>query len=974
MRNRIITFIFIIPFLLILLLFGVSKALGNKFDVPVRGIEILNDAKLKENRILDIDKKDSFDLFVNVKPSNAKNKKIHVDVVNESDKNRVSYELSDINGGKRIKFKGSGKVTIKCKTDEGGYTTQMTLRIVHSKIYDITPKVYTKTAFDNNKDADINIVDNTVNLETSNKKYNFIGEINPSTLNHLGVEWESNNEHILEIDKYSGEAVTHFSGETTVTARVGNVVKNVLVKVNKPNETKINGDTLTVQSTSANKIYIENATVSQIENATVVESISSTQHIIEYTNNFKVKGTEYKINKNNSQTYIASNMQYGDKIYQKKNTTMRYHLKSDTDISDVEYEIDGTTFKGDTVDISVDKNDKTIKAKYKLNGEIQATESTIVAIENISTIYNEHEGKGYGNDKIRTIGNKDYDKDNSEIQSKIKSKFYTLDEHYDEISDGIKDIEYVKSGDFATDGYEIAPVELGIQRLTAKWKYARFFPIEESRYEFNVIDGVNVRNKTDLIKASESERQAAIQNDIFIEGEDYTKNEMYTTYNWKYYKNIGEQRPKIQYLYEFKNNVYGNGFQINADKITTNPKTSFKSSPSLVEAKRKQLGLELKAAVKGQDNICFLVRKDNITLSNIILKACRDESLIEKDKINQKRLEDKGTVLEIMGNNVELLNSRVSNGKTCVRIFGKDLHSDDPEFNPLVQADEDFNPTLNEQKMSTVDVPREKINVRISGCVISTAREFLIKIGSNRAVLGKGKGASDVEPYQFKKADGTRYEYNKKEEYDEYFKNNYVLTRVELENNELRNSGLFCIGMDAHFAGKLMWTKQEGPAAIVENDWKQMAATSYPSELNIKGYMKMYNWVNLKDLSSDSLIETSGNLKGLDFLKLDFKSMIENVVEKRHLKNLLHNNKYVNAGIAFFGGGMNYAFLNEDSEEIKNYTTKLFVNLSEAKGKDHLTNAIAKEMPVAAGIADFMFYIYKTDNANGERGYHWQHK
>ena len=139
--------------------------------------------------------------------------------------------------------------------------------------------------------------------------------------------------------------------------------------------------------------------------------------------------------------------------------------------------------------------------------------------------------------------------------------------------------------------------------------------------------------------------------------------------------------------------------------------------------------------------------------------------------------------------------------------------------------------------------------------------------------------------------------------------------------------------------------------------------------------MKMYNWVRLKDLNSESLIETSGSLKGLDFLKLDFESMIEQVVNKRSdLNNIIYRKNYINAGIAFFGGGMNFSFLNEDAEEVKKYMTKFYVNLSEAKGKNRIADAVAKEMPVAAGIADFMFYIYKTDNANGERGYHWQHK
>lgn len=973
MRNRIITFIFLIPFMLILLLFGVSKALGNSFEVPVRGIEILNDTKQKENRILDIDKKDTFDLFVNVIPRNAKNKKIHVEVINDNVKNNVTYEMYDIKGGKRLKFKGSGRVTIKCKTDEGGHTRHMSLRIVHSKIYDITPKMYTNEAFESNKESDIDIVEGTINLEVSNKKYNLVCETNPSTLNHLPVEWESSNPDVLEVNKYSGEAKTHFSGECFITANLRDKIKKLKIKVNEPSDVRVNGETRTNQETQSNIIYVENAEASQIEGAVIEKSVSSKQHIIKHVDHFKVKGIEYNISKKPSHTCIASNMQKGEKIYHKKNTTMRYHINSSDSISDIEYEYDGKTYKTETVSVDIAEKNKTIKARYKVCGETKTIKADIIAINNISTISHSSEGVEWGADKVKTYGNKEFN-ENEEKPSKIKTGFIVLNEKYDEIPGALKDLEYTKYGDFTIEENEITTNGLGKQSITAIWKYKKYFPVEESIYEFNVIDGVNVRTPSDLTKANKKDKAIAVQNDIFVEGEDFTKNEMYTTYDWKFYKNKGESRPKIRYIYEFKNDVYGNGYQINAHNITTNKATAFKTFPSLVEAGRKGLGLDLTASVKGQDNICFLVREDNITINNIVLKSCKDEALIEKDKLNQKRLENKGTVLEIMGDNVKLLKSRVSNGRICIRIFGRDLNQGDANFTPTVQADEDYNTELEEKKMSTVNVASEKINVTIAGCVISNSREFLIKIGSNRGVLGKDKGETDVEPYKFSKEDGTKYKYNNKSEFDDYFKNKYVITRVEMEDNELRNSGLFCIGMDTHFAGKLMWKAQKsGAGTIVEDAWRGMAATSYPSELNIKGYLKMYNWVRLKDLNSDSLIETSGSLKGLDFLKLDFERMIYNVVEKRHIRNIVYKNNYVNAGIAFFGGGQNYSFLNEDADEIKNYTEKLFVNLTDAKGKDSITKLIAKEMPVAAGEADFMFYIYKTDNVKGERGYHWQH-
>ena len=55
------------------------------------------------------------------------------------------------------------------------------------------------------------------------------------------------------------------------------------------------------------------------------------------------------------------------------------------------------------------------------------------------------------------------------------------------------------------------------------------------------------------------------------------------------------------------------------------------------------------AKVKSQDNIVFIVNKDNISINNVELKGCSDTSLIESGQVNLSKLNDAGTVLEIVG-------------------------------------------------------------------------------------------------------------------------------------------------------------------------------------------------------------------------------------------------------------------------------------------------------------------------------------
>ena len=148
MRNKIIAFIFIIPILLILLIFGVSKAIGNTVQIPVRGIALHNtegkNKDLKENRIFDTDQQKEFKMFVSVVPVNAKNKNIDVDIENLDPKSKVEASVEKMQGGYSIQFKGTGKVKISCVTKEGGYTASMILRVIQSKTFKIEQKLYDK--------------------------------------------------------------------------------------------------------------------------------------------------------------------------------------------------------------------------------------------------------------------------------------------------------------------------------------------------------------------------------------------------------------------------------------------------------------------------------------------------------------------------------------------------------------------------------------------------------------------------------------------------------------------------------------------------------------------------------------------------------------------------------------------------------------------------------------------------------------
>ena len=419
-----------------------------------------------------------------------------------------------------------------------------------------------------------------------------------------------------------------------------------------------------------------------------------------------------------------------------------------------------------------------------------------------------------------------------------------------------------------------------------------------------------------------------------------------TTYDKTYLDNIGEndENKKVQYLIEFKNHVYGNGFEINADKFTQCKDAT--GLPKIFKGPLNFVAIS-SASVKGQDNISFLVRTNNVLINNVVLKGCSDESLHEEDgRFNLSKLNYVGTTLEI-AKSAKLLNSRVSNGRTVVRIFagGSTMGS------PVVKDESAFN------------VQDEKINVHIESCVLSNAREFILKIGSNRAL----KQTNEVQRKLRKEKDKEYYSpYDESNKTDKYFNDNYLINDVTLKNSVLETSGLFSVGMETHFSGEFL-------LGGTITTWKDCAATSYASALRIVGDVKMLDWKNLSNVDSSTLIEVTGEAN--DWLSMNVAEMMKEVAnEDKKCRDIILNvggTEYVHGGIAFYGGGYNYSYLDltEANDETKQFGV-YDVNIEVLRNsKDEKIKQQGEMLPMAAGAGDFRFYLY---NNKSSRNLSWQ--
>lgn len=553
---------------------------------------------------------------------------------------------------------------------------------------------------------------------------------------------------------------------------------------------------------------------------------------------------------------------------------------------------------------------------------------------------------------------------------------------------------------WATSAESLATVRLGAQggevsihasgkvTLTATWRYAKVFGVDEDKaratYTFIAVDGVEVATSQELQRALDLGLPFVLSEDIHL-GEDlfdhttevvngiettirtpkYDKATMAaylegwthtlpTTWDWTYYKNNGYEHPDVRYILEFNANVYGNGHSISAEYITDMLDSTgnlydfavFRGPLNFVAANDPKEGLSL-AAVKGQDNICFLVRQNGIALENVVLKGCDDEALYVPDdngdpQIDLTRLNFVGTTLEIMAD-VDMHACRVQNGRTVVRIYGRD--------------------GIN---LSAGVVPQtERITATIDGCVLSNAREFILKLGVNRYLLGTKETPSPA----LTDANGRAYTQHNKSACDallgdEYFYSRYVLTDVTLKDSTLATSGLFAIGMESHFAGGML-TGNTTIGKSYMTGWYDLAATSYSAALRLVGDVKLSDWKNIANVDSSTLIETAGNLTdNMAFLNLNVGAMLTAVKDNggesyRNIVKEVDGQVMAHGGIAMYGGGRNYHIVDTSSWSYAQYATTYNVNLDIlANSSDPDLYAQGTLLPSAAGPNDFRFIMY----------------
>ena len=998
MKKKIIALIMIIPIVFLIALFSVGKAAGVYADIPVTGIQITTQ---NEDGFIDVDVADyePIAFLAQVQPVNARNQKYSLEISGVGgDEAPDGFEIID---GKLRIDNAVGKVKITAISAEKGFKDSVIVSAYSTKVLRIYPKVNGEKIA-----SDVVSIDGGENV--------FSAELYPENLSgETRIFEEIGDNHILKLNAVTGVAQALFSGETQVRITCpegrGEGREKVLnVKVNVDTDSTgfaVNGKSSGAKATVKNnattaKLFVESkkdaldisdlalpdgVSVDNIEKIGEKKFVLTLSFGKEFSDeaisgmvgetDFSLEFVKYNLKVRTS--YYDGEDHDGEvvEIKQKNNTKVTYVANSEIDDDvDVKFEIDGATDVitleqyGPFANITAKKRGfAKIKITAEQDGEVIEIEKTICVVPNVYSMEFADSAKEYGIENILTIGGK---KPNGRPDARtffirvvteagsetFTDEFLNIAFSYDESLISCK-AQTATNADAVSA--EIRATGTGLTTLNAELKnYNQYFGTNISaKIRLRAVkDGRNVGNYEELKRVTEAGNIVVLTSDVMLgvksDGTAMTEDELKkdvkkftTTYDKTYLDNIreNEENKKVQYLIEFKNHVYGNGFEINADKFTQCKDAT--GVPKIFKGPLNFVAIS-SASVKGQDNISFLVRTDNVLINNVVLKGCRDDSLHEEDgRFNLSKLNYVGTTLEI-AKSATLLNSRVSNGRTVVRIFagGSTMGS------PVVKYKSVFN------------VQDEKINVHIESCVLSNAREFILKIGSNRAL----KQTNEVQRKLLDINNNAYSPYDESNKTDKYFNDNYLINDVTLKNSVLETSGLFSVGMETHFSGEFL-------LGGTITTWKDCAATSYASALRIVGDVKMLDWKNLSNVDSSTLIEVTGDAN--PWLSMNVAEMMKEVANvKSECRDIILNvggTEYVHGGIAFYGGGYNYSYLdltkaNDETKQFGVYD----VNISVLKeSKDEKIKQQGEMLPLAAGAGDFRFYLY---NNKSSRNLSWQ--
>lgn len=1024
MKKTVTALMVLLPLIFLIALFAITSATSVVANIPASGI-VINNKGDNGIFSLDIANYNNpvyeSDLEVEVLPYKAKNRKYSLAITDANTGEPTDIVTKNDDGAFELNDVGTAKLTYT--SDDGGYSDSIIFNVGSSGVIDYVPTLTDLSGATEYPLSKGITTDYTVTITTGD--YLLGGDYYPSTATNVQPKYTAIDNNAIKLNEVSGKLSAYFETTTAVEMSLVNAFgetakKTIELKIQKSVGVTVNGKTATTSYDNAPMIFAPLFSKS----FTVYADLNTTDVITLSTGIYSAQTQVRKLDVGDGA--YAIDVVLDEAVTSETTSTWSINFGGKQYFFDVKfanYDFSVNSFgnrdgKGDLVilegatiafTISCEPDANLVYTWHIENENIAKLDSssssnaTITALgtgtTNLVITWEKKDDSGVSGRIARTIiVTKAYTSliFNESVSSYGLGNLAIANERYDENGNiqafnystslfnnvlngqsaqervtSYDDIELWSSDDkvakaeVCDDGVKFIVKNDGTITIYAKWKYADRFNVKETSFTFTAVNGVYVKNYAELKDAGSKDKQIVLENDVYLGENLFDSNgkalynddvmkakllgytdEITTTFDSQYYKNLygDDYLAKVRYCYEFTNNVYGNGYMLNTEYIShmfdstgqLRDYAVFRGPLNFVAAKMS--GTDV-ASVKGQDNMSFLIRKAGITLDNVVLAGCNDETLYDGDNIELNLLNYTGTTLEVM-NDATIKNCRIKNGRTVLRVHGK----------------------YGVNQNGSVNVTEEKIYVVIDGCRLQTAREFILKVGTNRVKRGSIDGEISPSFYNGNGVEYTAYNSSACDNYkdDEYFVNNFVLTDVTLKDTTLSTSGLFSVGMESHFSGGML----DGGTTFNLEGWKNLAGTSYPAILHLVGNVVFDDWKDLNNVDSSTLIETnlSTSQSNLSFLSLNICEMLKSVKSLNGFDNIIYktgDKEYVHGGIAFYGGGKNYSILDASEcdtfKDMNQYNVNISILVSSA---DEVLRKQGEMLPLAAGSYDFRFVMH----------------
>ncbi len=404
-----------------------------------------------------------------------------------------------------------------------------------------------------------------------------------------------------------------------------------------------------------------------------------------------------------------------------------------------------------------------------------------------------------------------------------------------------------------------------------------------------------------------------------------------------------------------RKSLYGNGFSINMNGLAyPNHGEIDKYSGKIVPKKKEEASINegydyfygplpfvsigdmqsfpLITAL-GQDNCGFYIDDDNVLIDDV--------KIANVDEVdNLYNLNYTGSVLDIKGKNVTIKNSIIANGKTCIRAYDSDNLLID---NCILKNSGEFTLLLGSDQKDGYDTSRR---IEDYGLDKSFA-EFFDDLDESKQDSANGVLNSFLNATMngsLKEGDyKTKLELIQKYLDNDKHKDDYA-SNVTVKDSFFGRSGVFSIAFESFFNGALLYGKIPTMMTKLLGQYltsclpDKLGGTSRPTHLTLKGDTRFYDWKDIDKIDVSSLIEEniSRTLNQMGYgdknVTIDdifpVKSILKKEASKSDLVYQKDGSSYINTAIAYYGGGMNNAKVDIESDQIYNtYSDELEVSL-----------------------------------------------